>query len=151
MENKKAIIILFVANGISGIAQGITMLAIPWYFTKVLSMESFFAVAYSIITFLCLFWSLYAGVLVDKYSRKKIFLILNLTSGLIITSISLAGYKLGQIPTELIIIVFGLMFFNFNIHYPNLYAFCQQLTLKNTYVEKIDIICLHTILYDFLL
>ena len=133
MKNKQTIILLFIANIISGFAQGITMLAIPWYFTKVFSMESFFALVYATTTFICIFWGLYAGVIVDKYSRKKVFLILNLISGIIVTSIALIGYKNGNIPIPLIVAVFSMMLLNFNVHYPNLYAFCQELTKKKDY------------------
>ena len=35
MKNKKAISLLFLSNIISGFAQGISMIAIPWYFVEV--------------------------------------------------------------------------------------------------------------------
>ena len=76
MQNKQAITLLFLANIISGLAQGISMVAIPWYFVKVVSRPEFFASAYIIITFLTLFWGLYAGALIDRYSRKKLFIII---------------------------------------------------------------------------
>lgn len=133
MKNKLSITLLFVANAISGFAQGVTMLAIPWYFTKIFSLESFFALVYAITTFMCLFWGLYAGVIVDKYSRKNIFLVLNLISGITVTSVALVGYQSGEVPMPLIVLVFSMMLLNFNLHYPNLYAFCQELTQKKDY------------------
>ena len=77
MKNKQAIYLLFLANIISGIAQGISMIAIPWYFVKIVSRPDVFANAYLLITFLTLFWGLYAGTLVDRYSRKTLFIIIN--------------------------------------------------------------------------
>ena len=76
MKNKQAITLLFIANIISGFAQGISMLAIPWYFADILGMSSTYAKGYAILTFISLFWSLYSGTLVDRYSRKNSFYIL---------------------------------------------------------------------------
>ena len=78
MKNSNAIILLFTANIISGLAQGISMIAIPWYFVEIVDKQNFFTNSYLIITFLTLFWGLYAGTIIDRYSRKKIFIILNL-------------------------------------------------------------------------
>ena len=78
MQNRQAIILLFIANIISGLAQGISMIAIPWYFVEVVSRPEVFASAYIIITFLTLFWGLYAGTLVDRHPRKKLFIIVGL-------------------------------------------------------------------------
>ena len=52
------------------------MLAIPWYFADILGMSSTYAKGYAVLTFISLFWSLYSGTLVDRYSRKKLFYIL---------------------------------------------------------------------------
>ena len=75
MKNRKAIYLLFLANIISGMAQGISMLAIPWYFAEV-SRTDFFWNFYLIITFITLFWGIYAGTLIDRYSRKNYLLLL---------------------------------------------------------------------------
>ena len=37
MRNKRTIIILFISNIISGFAQGISMIAIPWYFVEIVN------------------------------------------------------------------------------------------------------------------
>ena len=98
MKNKRAIILLFIANIISGLAQGISMIAIPWYFVEVVSRPEVFASAYIVITFLTLFWGLYAGTLVDRYSRKKLFIIVNFISGSLIASIAFYGFHLQYLP-----------------------------------------------------
>ena len=133
MQNKQAILLLFLANIISGLAQGISMVAIPWYFIKVVQKPEFFASAYIIITFLTLFWGLYAGTLIDRYSRKKLFIIVNTVCGLTIGSISFYGINSGFLPDLLVIFVFGVTIFNYNIHYPNLYAFGQEITEPHNY------------------
>ena len=73
MKNKSAIILLFLANSVSGIAQGITMIAVPWYLTSTLNMPTFFGTLYATLTFMALFWGLLVGSMIDKYNRKNIF------------------------------------------------------------------------------
>lgn len=133
MKNKLALRLLLASNAVSGFAQGISMLAIPWYFTDTLKNPSLFAVIYGVITALTVFWSLYSGSLIDKYSRKSIFLGLNIISGIILLSVSFSGYLAGEVAIPLIILVFATTMLNYNIHYPALYAFGQELTNKENY------------------
>jgi len=109
------------------------MLAIPWYFADVLKDSSTFGIIYGTATFLTLFWGLYVGTLIDKYSRKKIFLIINLIGGLIIGGIACSGYYLGAVPTILVGLAFCTTLFIYNVHYPTLYAFGQEITEKKNY------------------
>ena len=133
MKNKQAISLLFLANIISGIAQGISMIAIPWYFVKVVSRPEVFANSYLLITFLTLFWGLYAGTLIDRYSRKKLFIIINIVCGILIGGIAFYGIYITFLPDFLVILVFGITMFNYNVHYPNLYAFGQEITEPKNY------------------
>ena len=135
MKNKKAIGLLFIANIVSGFAQGISMIAIPWYFAGILDMGSTYAKAYALLTFLSLFWGLYSGTLIDKYSRKKMFLYSNLACAFIIGSIALYGISAGETPWILAMAVFGTTMFHYNIHYPNLYAFGQEITEPKNYAK----------------
>jgi len=133
VKNKQAIFLLFLANIISGIAQGISMIAIPWYFVKIVSRPEVFANSYLLITFLTLFWGLYAGTLIDRYSRKKLFVIINVVCGILIGAIAFYGNYVSSLPDILVILVFGITIFNYNVHYPNLYAFGQEITEPKNY------------------
>lgn len=133
MKNRGAIFLLLLANSISGVAQGISMLAIPWYFTGVLHSEELFGKAYFVITALSLFWGLYAGTLVDKFDRKKIFLITNLAGFFILSTVSAYGFMHQDLPWYLVAVVFATTVFVYSIHFPNLYAFAQQITPKEQY------------------
>lgn len=141
MKNSNAIILLFTANIISGLAQGISMIAIPWYFVEIVDNQNYFRNSYLIITFLTLFWGLYAGTIIDRYSRKKIFIILNLICGTFIGLIAIYGIYYQNISNILVILVFMLTIFNYNVHYPNLYALGQEITERkyygklNSYIE----------------
>jgi hypothetical protein len=54
-------------------------------------------------------------------------------SFVILFSVALVGYYLEYIPTFLIAIVFCFTIFNYNIHYPTLYAFGQEISEKHNY------------------
>jgi len=133
VKNKQAIFLLFLANIISGIAQGISMIAIPWYFVKIVSRPEVFANSYLLITFLTLFWGIYAGTLIDRYSRKTLFIIVNVVCGIFIGGIALYGINISYLPDIFVVLVFGITIFNYNLHYPNLYAFGQEITEPKDY------------------
>ena len=131
MKNIGAIRTLLFANFISGIAQGISMISIPAYFNS-LGMSNWFGTAYMLITVVTLFWSPYAGTLVDKYNRKNIFMTINLLSGTVLMCLVAASYWQGMTPL-LAIGAFAMTFWNYNIHYPSLYAFMQEITEPKHY------------------
>lgn len=134
MKNKKALILLFLANGITGFAQGITMLSIPWYFAQSGS-SSYFTICYALVTVASLFWGLYAGALVDGFNRKDVFLGTNFIAGLIVLCIASLGFKERDLNDLLIVMVFTITFFGYYIHYPNLYAFAQEITEPKHYTQ----------------
>lgn len=130
--NRNAIILLFIANAISGVAQGISMIAIPWYFaTKDILGQ--FGLIYIIATLMSVFWVPLSGSIIDKYDRKKIFLYLTFIVGTIIGLISILGYQMNGLPWFLVGSVFILTFLNYNLHYPCLYAFVQEISEPKQY------------------
>ncbi len=133
MKNSRAIFLLLLANSISGVAQGISMLAIPWYFTGIIHREELFGKAYFLITAVSLFWGLYAGTLIDRYSRRKIFLVMNLAGLFVLSAVTLIGFKNDSLSWFLVAGVFATTAFIYNIHFPNLYAFAQEITSKEDY------------------
>ncbi len=133
MKNKKALYLLLSANAVSHLAQGISMLAIPWYFAKHLNAASTFGAIYSIATFITLFWGLYAGTLIDRYPRKNIFLIICMVSFAVLMSAGGIGLYSGEVPMYLVAAVFCFTVFNYNIHYPTLYAFGQEISEPKDY------------------
>ena len=133
MKNKQAIYLLFLSNIISGLAQGISMIAIPWYFIEIIDNSEYFSFSYIIITIATLFWRIYAGAIIDRYSRKKIFILTNIVCGCFIGSIALYGIYNSYLSELLVVSVFAITIFNYNIHYPNLYAFGQEITEQKNY------------------
>ncbi len=133
MQNKSALYLLIAANAVSGFAQGISMLAIPWYFSDILNDSSTFGIIYGTATFLTLFWGLYVGTLVDRYPRKNIFLLITLMGAIIIGSVAISGFYIGSVAMPLVGVVFCTTIFIYNVHYPTLYAFGQEITEKKNY------------------
>lgn len=133
-SNTRSLFLLFTANAVSGFSQGLTMLAVPWYFAKQ-NQSSTFTLAYGFITLLVLFFGLYAGTLVDKYSRKGNFLAINLICGSLIIAIAGAGFYHQALPSFFVIAVFGITLLNYNIHYPTLYAFAHEITAPEQYQQ----------------
>lgn len=132
MKNRLAIRLLLLANFISGIAQGISMISIPAYFASS-QQSNWFSIAYIFITCGSLFSSLYGGTLIDKYNRKHIFLWLNLINGLAIGGIAFWASNDGAPLPYLAASVFALTFWNYSLHYPCFYAFMQEITEKEYY------------------
>jgi DHA3 family macrolide efflux protein-like MFS transporter len=133
LKNSRAIFLLLLANSISGVAQGISMLAIPWYFTALIHRETLFGQVYFTVTSISLVWGLYAGTLVDRYDRKKIFLVINAVGLLILSSITFFGFSNGYLPWYLVALAFANTMFIYNIHFPNLYAYAQEITPREKY------------------
>lgn len=132
MKNIAAIRLLLLANFISGIAQGISMISIPAYFAQS-GQSNWFNIAYVIITIGSLFWSLYGGTLIDKYNRKHIFLVLDVINGVAIGTIAYLEYH-GMVGTNILAAsVFALTFWNYNLHYPCFYAFMQEISEREHY------------------
>jgi MFS transporter, DHA3 family, macrolide efflux protein len=133
MGNRKAIGLLLSANIVSGFAQGISMLAIPWYFATIAGQPSLFAMIYAGTTLVSIFWNLYAGSLIDRYPRKNIFIGVSSVCGLVLLMVAAAGYLLGHVPLALVGLVFVTTMFNYNIHFGALYAFGQELSSPSEY------------------
>lgn len=113
-------------------AQGISMIAIPWYFVKNDSMETF-GWFYVMTNVIALLWVPYCGTLIDRYSRKKLLWIMMLACGIVLASISGFGFYNNGLPMYLVGAVFMMTFFNYSLHYPALYALVQEISEKKWY------------------
>ena len=133
LKNKRAIYLLMLANSISGVAQGISFLAIPWYFTTLIHRGELFSRVYLLVTGISLIWGIYAGTLVDRYSRKNIFLAINVAGGLVLTTVSITGFICHDLHWLMVAAVFATTVFIYNIHFPTLYGFAQEITAKEDY------------------
>lgn len=108
------------------------MIAIPWYFASKEEMSTF-GWMYVLSSVISLFWMPYCGTLIDRFNRKKIFLVVTSVVGSLIIAVAALGYYLGDLPWFMVALVFIITFCNYNIHYPNLYAFMQEITEEQYY------------------
>lgn len=135
MQNKTSIQLLLFANAVSQFAQGISMIAIPWYFINNLKEGNTYNVLFFVVTALTLFWAQYAGTIIDKYNRKNIFQGLCLFGFIVLLGAGLYGEYYGEVPMGILYVVFGFTVLNYNIHYPALYALAQEYSDKESYVR----------------
>ncbi len=133
MKNKRAIFLVFLANTISGIAQGISIISIPWYLINIVELGDFWAKAYMFITLCIIPASLIFGTFIDRYSRGKIMSVISFTGMVFLGIVSLLGYQDQHIPALVVAAVFMYTFLHYNIHYPNLYAFIQEISDEQHY------------------
>ena len=131
----KQILNLLISIVPSGIASGITIIFIPWFFTDSINMSSKFNLWLSIITFLGLFWGLYCGVVIDTINRKKILLNINLLMFFIFLFIGLFCQFFESFNYEIIFLGFSSVIFYYTIFFPNLYAIAQDISNKKNYVK----------------
>lgn len=108
------------------------MIAIPWYFAQK-GMLGYWGNVYLVTNIVSLFWVPWSGTFIDKYDRKKVFLGVTFVGGCIAGLVTLMGFQLGELPSVMVATVFLFTFLNYNIHYPNLYAFIQEITERKNY------------------
>ena len=133
MQNRKALRNLILANAISGFAQGISMIAIPWYIIHTMNEEKVYSQVFFIVTLAILLWGPYAGTLIDRYQRKDLFIGLCSVGAVTLLAATLSGYYWGEVPFPLVVAVYAFTILNYNLHYPALYAFSQELSEKKNY------------------
>jgi MFS family permease len=135
MVQRNKLVLLFSAHIISNFASGITMLAIPWFMVSRLDLGRENAMMMGLITFLTIFWGLYAGTLIDKYNRQRIFQGQQIVAGLIVGGSGLFGIFSGYLPVFVIGLVACATLFSWTMYYPNLYAFVQELFKPKFYKQ----------------
>ncbi len=108
------------------------MLAIPWYFT-INGYAATFGILYALVTAASMPWNLYAGTLIDKHSRKTLFIYISAVCGTILLGSSIYGYVNGETPMALVGLVFVTTIFNYSIHFGALYAFGQEISVPRFY------------------
>lgn len=108
------------------------MLAVPWYFAQRDDMSTF-GLAYILGAALAFFWSPYSGILIDRYDRKHVLMVVDGIGAFLLLGMGFYGHTQGGLPTWGVASVFIVTFLIFNIHYPNLYAFIQEISPPERY------------------
>jgi MFS transporter, DHA3 family, macrolide efflux protein len=111
------------------------MIAIPWYFAHTLHQSDLFGTLYLIVTICTLFWGSYVGILIDRYNRKNIFLIVASVGFVALLISAIISQRYDLIPWYFAILPFVTTAFIYNIHFPNLYSFAQEITEPQYYTK----------------
>ncbi len=96
-------------------------------------MSAHFSWIYFSVTLVSLFWGIYAGALVDRHNRRNLFMAINLAGMLLIGTITGWGFAVHELPWPLVGLAFATTALIYNIHFPNLYAFAQEVTEPSDY------------------
>ena len=136
--NYTIIILLLLSVASASFAQSITIIAIPWYFTEI-NKSSIFSLVYALITFLGLFWGLYAGIVIDSINRKKILLIINFINIIFFGSVGVLTTLYGIHHDIFFFLTFCLCSLYYIIFFPTLYAIIKELTNPLQYLSLIHI------------
>ena len=126
MKNLSAIILLFIANSISGIAQGISMIAIPWYFARQNEMEQIWIGLYPYEYYSHLLGTLQRNFYRSNTIEKTYFPGHHNQSQQSdpLLNCWILAIKMSSLPWFLVAFVFMFTFFNYNVHYPNPICIC---------------------------
>lgn len=111
------------------------MLAIPWHMVSKLDLDRENALMMAGITLLTIFWGLFAGTLIDKYNRKRIFQGQQIIAGSLVLCSGITGVTLGELPVFFVGLVAMTTIFSWTLYYPNLYAFVQELFAPKYYKQ----------------
>lgn len=137
MQKKRALALLFSAHIVSNFASGITMLAIPWFLVSKMDMEQENVLIQTVVTFLTIFWGVYAGTLIDRYNRKRIFQVQQFVAFGVLAGAAWYGHTTGELPLLLIAAGAGITIFSWSIYYNNLYAFVQEM-FEPEYYKRVN-------------
>lgn len=135
MKNLRAILLLFAANTLSGISQGIVTITVSWYIANELGLPAHQSAVVILSTAIAVFWGPYAGSLIDRYDRRRIFQAINIVGVLLMGTLALIGQMRGEVTFWMAAPAFLLTIAAYNIHFPNLYAFAQEITLPAHYAR----------------
>jgi MFS family permease len=126
LKNKKAQRLL-AANLISAIGSGISGIGVSWLLVNKPHGATIFGWTTLGLTILLFLLTPYIGVVIDRYSRKNIFLLINLISAaIILINIGVAAF-IGTYATSQLILLFLTASLYFNFYFPTLTAFSQEI------------------------
>lgn len=124
---------LLMANILSSVGSGITMIGIPWLFVTRDGGNEIFGYTALLTTLALFFFSPYMGAMIDRHSRKRLLLWSECVGGTIMLAFALWGLLAGHYETwQLILIYFGGSLY-YSMHYPTQFAFTQEIFSRDQY------------------
>lgn len=121
------------ANILSSIGSGITMIAVPWLLVSRVHGGSLFGYITILMTAVNFFITPLIGHLIDRYSRKKILLIGEIIGFFIVLLFAVQGILGIKFQVWHYIVLYGSGSFYYNLFYPAIFAFNQEIFDKSVY------------------
>jgi len=123
----------FMANLVSHIGSGLTMIGVPWFLIHQDGGEQLLGVITLVTTILGFFVSPYAGVLIDRFHRVRLHRGYDLIGFLFITSLGIAGWYIETYSSFLLMVIYIVSILYNMFHYPTIFAISQEIFSKKNF------------------
>ncbi|MCT8139286.1 MFS transporter [Anaerobacillus sp. CMMVII] len=124
---------LILANTLSSMGSGITMIAIPWLFITKDGGDVLLGYITLFSTFCLFVITPYVGVLIDQFSRKNILIYGELVGFVVIVSFVIIGFLGFDYKTWHLSVIYISGAFYYNLFYPTIFAFTQEIFERTQY------------------
>ncbi|UFJ40218.1 MFS transporter [Brevibacillus humidisoli] len=116
---------LFLSNLFSGFGQGMSMIGISWYLVDTTGSAQLLGSTMFISAILMFFVGPFVGTVIDRFSHKKILLLMNTGAFLVIGLLAVWGF-FGSYTEGMLIAIFFATTLVYQIHYPTQSALVQE-------------------------
>jgi MFS family permease len=127
------IYVLLTGNIFSSIGSGISMIAIPWLLINRHDGSQLFGYVTFATTLLMFFGSPVVGVVVDRFSRKKLLLFCEMFGLSSVLIFSVWGFATGHYESWQLVAIFVAGTTYYSTHYPSQFAFVQEVFNEDQY------------------
>ncbi|MHC0036852.1 MFS transporter [Pseudoneobacillus sp. C159] len=124
---------ILMANLLSSIGSGITMIAVPWLLVSKGDGAVIFGYATIVMTLINFIMAPFIGQWVDRYSRKRLLMIGETVGFVLILGFAIQGILGVEYTNWHYMILYGTGSFYYNLFYPGMFAFNQEIFPKSAY------------------
>ncbi|WP_085520678.1 MFS transporter [Tuberibacillus sp. Marseille-P3662] len=129
----RRLILIVLANFVSSIGSGVTSIGASWLLVNRENGEYILGYTMLGITILLFVLNPYIGIVIDRFSRKKVYLFNQVLGLTIVGSVTLWGMIADQYHAwQLITFMFSFSLY-FSLHYPTLLAIVQEMFSRSSY------------------
>ncbi|MFC5450685.1 MFS transporter [Paenibacillus aestuarii] len=133
MLKDSRMLFLIIANILSSIGSGVTMIGVPWMLVNRAGGDQIYGYATLVSTIVLFLLSPQIGVYIERISRKKLLLLSEVVGGAITLAFAAWGLLAGHFATWQLIIVYFSGSLYYNVHFPTQFAFTQEIFTKDQY------------------
>ncbi|MDH2882654.1 MFS transporter [Bacillus cytotoxicus] len=134
MKNKD-VNLLTLSTLLSSIGTGISSVGVTWLMINRENGDKIFGIVSLLITILLFFITPYIGSVIDKYSRKNIFLFNQLAGFIVVSLIILRGVLQGEYDMYALVILSLISNISYAFFFPTVLAFVQEKFHENQFKE----------------